>query len=176
MEGGLRGTLAFLTVALPAALFIHLLDESRLSLILAANGAAIVKDLDLGGVPLLVMFLLLVATMNLFLPSGSVKWLVLAPIFFPMFAAVGLSPAMTQLTFRVGDSVTNNISPFKSYPPVIIGLLEQYRRRDDQEVGIGTVIALQLPFSIALLVALGLLLVVWYLLGLPLGPGAGVHL
>ncbi|MFH2010735.1 MAG: AbgT family transporter [bacterium] len=176
MEGGLRGTLAFLTVALPAALFIHFFDESRLSLILAAKGAAILKDLDLGGVPLLVLFVLLVSAMNLFLPSGSVKWLVLSPIFIPMFASVDLSPAMTQLTFRVGDSVTNNISPFKSYLPVIIGLLEQYRSREDREVGIGTVIALQLPFSIALAVSLTLLLVVWYLLGLPLGPGVGVHL
>lgn len=176
MEGGLRGTLTFLTVALPAALFIHLMDESKISMVLAAQGAAVVKDLELGGLPLVILFLLLVATMNMFLPSGSVKWLVLSPIFVPMFAAVDLSPAMTQLTFRVGDSVTNNISPFKSYLPVIIGLLEQYRRREDQPVGIGTVVALQLPFSIALLLALGLLLVAWYLLGLPLGPGVGVRL
>lgn len=176
MEGGLRGTLAFLTVALPAALFIHFFDESKLSLILAAKGAALLKDLDFGGLPLLLLFMMLVAVMNMFLPSGSVKWLVLSPIFIPMFASVSLSPAMTQLTFRVGDSVTNNISPFKSYLPVIIGLLEQYRRRDDQEVGIGTVVALQLPFSVALMVSLGLLLAIWYLLGLPLGPGVSVGL
>lgn len=177
MEGGLRGILGFLVVVLPAAIFIHLFNESRLATILAAHGATWLRHLQLGGVPLLILFILVVALLNVFMTSGSAKWLVLAPVFVPMFAAVDLSPAATQLAYRVGDSATNVISPIKSTLPVMIGLLEQYRRKgDERQVGIGTVLSLEFPFALGLLIALVTLLVIWVLLGLPLGPGASVHM
>ncbi len=177
MEGGLRGILGFLVVVLPAAVFIHLFNESRLATLLSAYGASWLRDVQLGSIPLLILFIGVVALLNIFMTSGSAKWLVLAPVFVPMFAAVDLSPAATQLAYRVGDSATNVISPIKSSLPVMIGLLEQYRRQDDpRPVGIGTVIAMEFPYSLGLLVALVLLLVLWILFGLPLGPGAPVHL
>jgi aminobenzoyl-glutamate transport protein len=171
MEGGLRGLTSFIVVALPASIFIHLFNRSRLSSVLAAGGAQLIRSLSLGRLPLLLVLVLLTTTLNVFLPSGSTKWLIFAPVFVPMFASAGISPALTQMAFRVGDSATNALCPFKSYLPVIIGLLEQHRRDDDREVGIGTVVSLQLGFSAALLVSLLALLVLWYLLGLPLGPG-----
>ena len=88
-----------------------------------------------------------------------------------MFAQVGLSPALTQVAYRVGDSSTNIISPVSYYLPVIIGLLEQYKR-DDRPVGIGTVISLAMPYSLTYLVVFSVQLVVWYVINWPLGPGA----
>ncbi len=90
-----------------------------------------------------------------------------------MFSVVGFSPALTQMAYRIGDSSTNIISPLSYYLPVIIGLMEQYRPKDnDQEVGIGTVISLAMPYSIAFILCFTGQLILWYLLNLPLGPGA----
>ncbi|MPN52651.1 p-aminobenzoyl-glutamate transport protein [bioreactor metagenome] len=97
MQKGLQGSLSFLVVALPAALFINLFNSSNLTTILAVKGAEGLKALNLGGIPLILMFILLCTFINLFITSGSAKWLILAPIFVPMFSIIGFSPALTQI-------------------------------------------------------------------------------
>jgi len=87
---------------------------------------------------------------------------------------VGFPPALTQVAYRIGDSSSNIISPLSYYVPVIIGLLEQYRSDPDTKIGIGTVISLEMPYTIAYLIFFSALLIVWYTLGIPLGPGAPV--
>lgn len=172
MQKGLAGGLSFLVVVLPASMFVQLFADSNLTTILAVKGAEGLTAMNLGGIPLLLMFILLSTFVNLFMISGSAKWLILAPIFVPMFSVVGFSPALTQMAYRIGDSSTNIISPLSYYMPVVIGLMEQYRPKgNDQAVGIGTVISLELPYSIAYLLVFTLQLIVWYLLNLPLGPG-----
>lgn len=172
MQQGLSGGLSFLVVVLPAAMFVQLFNASKLTTILAVNGAHWLERMNLGGIPLLIMFILLCTFINLFITSGSAKWLILAPIFVPMFSIVGFSPALTQLAYRIGDSSSNIISPLSYYVPVIIGLLEQYRTDPDTKIGIGTVVSLEMPYTIAYLICFTALLIVWYTLGLPLGPGA----
>ena len=172
MQKGMAGLLSFLVVALPAAMFIQLFNDSKLTTILAVKGGQLIERLGLGGIPLIVIFVLLVSFINLFMISGSAKWLILAPIFVPMFAQVGFSPAFTQIAYRAGDSSTNIISPLSYYLPVIIGLLEQYKPEGRQEkVGIGSVISYSLPYSLSYLVMFILMLIIWYVFKLPLGPG-----
>jgi len=93
-----------------------------------------------------------------------------------MFSMVGFSPALTQVAYRIGDSSTNIISPLSYYIPVVIGLLEQYRREGDAPVGIGTILSLELPYSLAFLVCFSLQIILWYVLNLPLGPGTGMFM
>lgn len=177
MEGGLRGLNAFLVVALPAAVFVYFFDKSNIDTVLAVHGAGLIARFSFTGLPLLLTFVFFVSLMNLVLSSGSAKWMILSQVFIPIFASSKLSPAMTQLAFRVGDSMTNGLSPLKACIPVLIGLLEQYRSPSDtRPVGIGTVISLQVGYAIALSVGLTLQLILWYLLKLPLGPGATIHL
>ena len=172
MQKGLSGGLSFMVVVLPAAIFVQLFNASKLTTILAVNGAHWLERMNLGGIPLLVMFILLCTFINLFITSGSAKWLILAPIFVPMFSIVGFTPALTQVAYRIGDSSSNIISPLSYYVPVVIGLLEQYRTDPDTKIGIGTVVSLEMPYTIAYLICFTALLIVWYTLGLPLGPGA----
>ncbi|MBF8983882.1 AbgT family transporter [Lutibacter sp. B2] len=176
MQKGLHGCLSFLVVALPAAMFIYLFKQSNLTTILAVNGADFLKAMNIGGIGLIIMFILLSTFINLFLTSGSAKWLILAPIFVPMFSILNLSPALTQLAYRIGDSSTNIISPLSYYIPVVIGLMDQYKQEGDEDNGIGTVISLMMPYSIAYLIAFTALLFVWYLLKLPLGPGTSMFM
>lgn len=173
MQQGLAGGLSFFVVVLPASMFVQLFAVSNLTTIIAVKGAAGLQAMNLGGIPLLLMFILLCCFVNLFMISGSAKWLILAPIFVPMFSVVGFSPALTQMAYRIGDSSTNVISPLSYYLPVVIGLMEQYRPKgNNQDVGIGTVLSLTMPYSIAYIICFSAQLIVWYLFNIPLGPGA----
>jgi aminobenzoyl-glutamate transport protein len=176
MAKGIGGSIGFIVVVLPASLFVELFRMSRFDVILSVNGAAWLKAMNLGGVPLLLMFILLTTMLNFFMMSGSAKWLILAPIFVPMFAQVGFSPALVQIAYRVGDSPTNIITPLSYYMPVIIGLLEQYKKDSDPPVGIGTVISMSMPYTIFYFLGFTALLIVWYYAGWPLGPGAPLTL
>lgn len=121
---------------------------------------------------MIIIFILLVAFINFFVGILSAKWALLAPIFVPMFMQLGLSPYFTQAAFRIADSVTNPISPLEAFMPFMITVAQKY----DKNAGLGTMITLMLPLSVAFLIFWTLLLLCWYVLGLPLGPGAGIFM
>lgn len=102
--------------------------------------------------------------------SASAKWAIMAPIFVPMLMGVNISPEMTQMAYRIGDSTTNIISPLMTYFALIVSFSEKY----DKESGIGTMISTMVPYSVCLLIGWTILLMLWYVLKLPLGPGAGI--
>ena len=174
MEKGLTGVAGFLVVCLPAAIFIDLFHKSNLTSIIAVSGANLFKSLNISVIPLLLFFALFCALMNIFVTSGLTQWMITAPIFVPLFFHLGLSPAITQLAFRIGDSTTNIISPLSAYLPMLLGLLEKYRNKE-QEIGIGSALSLMLPYSMLLLVFWILYLGLWLLIGLNPGPGATIY-
>jgi len=103
--------------------------------------------------------------------SASAKWAILAPIFIPLFMFMGYSPELSQVVYRIGDSVTNIISPMMSFFALIIAFFQKY----DSKARIGTLVATMLPYSFAFFLVWTVLLIVWILLGLPLGPNAGLY-
>jgi aminobenzoyl-glutamate transport protein len=104
--------------------------------------------------------------------SASAKWALMAPVFVPMFMLLGYSPEFVQVVYRIGDSTTNIISPMMSYFALIVAFVERY----DKKAGIGTVIALMLPFTFVFFILWTIVLVAWMLIGIPVGPGAPIHL
>lgn len=100
--------------------------------------------------------------------SASAKWAIMAPIFVPMMYQLNLSPELTQMAYRIGDSTTNIITPLMNYFAMIIVFAQRY----DKKSGLGTLISTMIPYSIVFLIGWTILLVIWYLTGLPLGPGA----
>ena len=175
MERGLAGVGSFLVVCLPAALFIHLFQKSNLTAVIAVRGADLIRHLEIGVVPTLLLFALFCAALNLVITSGFTKWLILAPIFIPLFHLLDVGPAIVQMSYRIGDSTTNIISPVSAYLPFLLGLLEKYKN-EGQDVGIGTAMALMLPYSALLLVLWIAYLGLWLLLGLDPGPGVPLYL
>jgi aminobenzoyl-glutamate transport protein len=155
-----------------AAQFVAYFRWTNLGLILAIRGAELLQASGLGPIPLLTAFILLTAVINLVMGSASAKWAIMAPIFIPMFMLLGYSPELVQAAYRVGDSTTNIISPMMSYFALIVAFFERYEPR----AGIGTVVATMLPYTVAFMVIWIVLLAVWMLLGLPVGPGAGLFL
>jgi len=171
MVGSFKTLAAFLVLVFFAAQFVAYFKWSNLGLIIAIEGAAALKRADVGMVPLLVMFVILSGFINLFMGSASAKWAILGPVFIPMFMLLGYSPELSQAVFRIGDSVTNIISPMMSFFALIIVYFEKYEPKS----GIGTLISTMLPYSIVLFIGWTLLLIAWTLLNLPLGPGAGIY-
>src|SRR5690606_33401077 len=118
----------------------------------------------------LVAFVLLTTVINLFIGSASAKWALMAPIFVPMLLLAGLSPEAAQVAYRIGDSSTNIITPLMPYFGVVVAFAQKYQK----DIGVGSLIAMMLPYSITFLLAWSCLVAVWVLLGLPLGPGAEI--
>jgi len=143
-----------------------------MGLIVAVKGAEALKATGLVGIPLMVMFIVIAALINLVMGSASAKWAIMAPVFIPMFMMLGYSPEFVQVVYRVGDSVTNIISPMMSYFALIVAFVEKY----DKRAGIGSVIALMLPYTFVFFLLWAVFLVFWMLLGIPVGPGAPIHI
>ena len=166
METTMAAMAGYLVLMFFAAQFVAWFDWSGMGLVLAVHGAEWLGDLELPSPVLLVVFVLLGASINLLIGSASAKWSVLAPVFIPMFMVLGIDPAATQAAYRVGDSSTNIITPLMPYFALVLG----FARRYQPDAGVGTLIALMLPFSISLLVAWSVLLGIWLGFGWPFGP------
>ncbi|MCR1897398.1 AbgT family transporter [Irregularibacter muris] len=177
MQEGFSGAIGFMVIALPASVFINLFNASNISTVLGVHLGNLFTSINLGGFAAILVLILVSTCFNIFITSGVTKWLIFSPVFIPLFASLGMSPALTQATYRIADMSTNIISPIDYYVPVIMGLLATYKSKNEKrEVGIGTVISLCLPYSIAFLVGMTLLMFIWHLFGLPIGPGAPMFL
>ncbi len=155
-----------------AAQFVAYFKWTNLGLIFAIKGAQVLEASGLGPIPLIITFTILAGISNMFMGSASAKWAIMAPVFIPMFMLLGFTPELIQAAYRVGDSVTNIISPMMSYFALIVAFVGKY----DKNAGIGTVIATMLPYTIAFWVTWVLILTIWFILGLPVGPEAGLFL
>lgn len=173
MTGDAMGTMGgYIVLAFAAAQFVAYFSWSNLGLLVAIEGADTLKALGVGHLPLILSFMLLACFINLVIGSASAKWGIMAPVFVPMFMALGLSPEMTQATYRVGDSVTNMITPLNPYFPIILSFALRY----DRKMGIGTLVSGTLPYAIGFGIAWAILLTIWFLFNLPLGRGASILL
>ena len=176
--GGMTATMksmaSFIVLAFFAAQFIAYFNWTNLGIITAVSGADLIQRLGLQEMPVLLMIALVLfaGVVNILISSASAKWALLAPVFIPMFMLLGYSPELVQGAFRVGDSVTNIITPLMSYFPLILTFINKY----DPKAGIGTLIATMLPYSIAFTIAWILLLVAWIMLGIPMGPDSPLFL
>ena len=119
----------------------------------------------------LFLFIILSSVINLFIGSASAKWAIMAPIFVPMFMLLGYNPALIQMAYRIGDSITNPLSPLFPYFPILIAVARKY----DKKAGLGTLISNMIPYSLFFGIVWTLLLILFIIFNIPLGPGAGIH-
>ncbi len=163
---------AYIVLVFFAAQFVAYFNWTNIGIIVAVNGASALKSSGLGPVPLMLAFVLISSLINLVMGSASAKWAIMAPVFIPMFMILNFSPEFVQAAYRVGDSATNIISPMMSYFALIIAFMQRY----DKKAGIGTLIATMIPYTVVFLVSWSMLLIVWILLDLPVGPGSLMYL
>ncbi len=167
MEHGMKELSGYIVLMLVVAQFINLFSWSRLDTIMAINGAEFLQATGLTGPVMFILFMIIVAILNIFLGSGSAKWAIFAPIFIPMLAQLGYSPAFVQLLYRIGDSITNCVTPLYIYFPLLLGWIHKYNKN----IGIGTIVSLLIPYAAILFIMWVVLLMVWFWLNLPIGVG-----
>lgn len=153
--------------------FQGLFNWTRLGTLLAVKGSDVLTKIGLRGIPLSIAFILLCATVNLFITSGSAKWAIFAPIFVPMLFQMGYQPGFTQLLYRIGDSPGNVFTPMSGYIWMVMGVAQI---KYDKDLKIGTMISNTLPIAIVLQISWIIMLMIWMALGLPIGPGSGIYL
>ncbi len=155
----------YLVIMFFIAQFIYAFGQSNLGVLLALEGAAMLKALAMPGGLTITGIVLLTGIINLFVGSASAKWALLAPIFVPMLMGLGISPDLAQAAYRVGDSTTNIITPLMPYFPLVVVYCQRYVK----STGIGTVTAMMLPYSITFITLWTVFLLVYWMLGIPLG-------
>ncbi|WP_448856364.1 AbgT family transporter [Corynebacterium camporealensis] len=168
MAKGIKTLVPMLVLFFAVAQFLAWFEWSNLGVWTAIKGSELLQAWDL---PPLLMFaglVLMVALLNLFITSGSAQWALMAPVIVPMMMYVGTSPEVSQMLFRIGDSPTNIITPMSPYFALALTFLQRYYKR----AGVGTLMSLALPYSISMLVGWFIFFAIWYLIGIPLGPGS----
>lgn len=156
----------YIVLAFMASQFLALFSKSNLGVMLAIKGAEALRNAGISGMGLIFCFIILSAFINLFIGSASAKWAIMAPVFVPMLLLLGFDPALTQMAYRIGDSVTNPVSPLFPYFPILLGYMNMYKK----DAGMGTIIANMLPYSVCFFIAWTILLFVFVFFGIPLGP------
>jgi len=166
MEETMATMAGYLVLMFFAAQFVNYFNWTNIGAIIAIKGAGALKSSNLDPVSLLFCFVLVSAAINLFIGSASAKWAIMAPIFVPMLALLGVDPAATQMAYRIGDSSTNIITPLMPYFALVVAFAQRY----EKDFGVGNLLALMLPYSIAFLLAWLGMLCTWLFFSFPLGP------
>lgn len=170
MAEAIKDMSGYIVLIFAAAQFISYFNWSNLGTWVAVEGAEFLKSIHLTGLGALIAFSLLAALLNLLIFSGSAQWALMAPIFIPMFMLLGYKPELVQAAFRIADSSTNVITPLNPYMVVILAFMKEY----DKKAGFGTLVSMMLPYSLVFLGFWIVLLVVFILFGIPLGPGVSM--
>lgn len=165
MTKAMQGMSYYIVMAFFCALFIDAFSKSNLGALMAVEGALVLKAMHLPSMVTIVGLIVLTAFVNLFVGSASAKWALLGPIFVPMLMQVNISPDLTQAAYRLGDSSSNIITPLMPYFPLVVVYCQRYVKN----AGIGTLVALMLPYSITILVCWTVFLLLFWAAGFPLG-------
>ena len=165
--GSFRVVAGFLGTAFFASQFTNYFKYTQIGNILAFKGSEILGALNVGWIPLLIIFVLFCGFINLMMPSASAKWSIFAPVFVPMFMVMGIAPELTQAAYRIADSSVNILCPVLSSLPIILAAMRRY----EKDSGFGSLASCMLPYSMTFLVCWTTLLIIWGIANLPLGPG-----
>lgn len=167
MIGAIANMAPIIVLAFFAAQFIEYLKYSNLDKMIAFEGGMMLSQSNLGPSELVIAFILVTMVFNLFIGSMSAKYTMFAPIFVPMLMFAGISPELTQAAYRIGDSTSNIITPLNAYLVIVLVFMQQYAPKS----GMGTLVALMMPYTIVFTIGWGIMLLIWMHFGWDLGLG-----
>lgn len=154
-----------------ASQFIAVFKETNIGTMIVVLLSNILKAVPLSGMLLIIVAMIIIAIANLFVPSTVTKWTIISPILVPAMMQLNLSPQFSQFIFRAAESMTNGVTPMLAYFIVYLGYLNIYNREEKKVYGIRDGIRIMVPYLISFAIAWIAIIVLWYLIGLPLGPG-----
>ncbi|KQL45002.1 transporter [Brevibacillus choshinensis] len=168
----IKGMAGFIVMVFPLSQFVAMFNWSNMGSFLALSITDVLEKMNMTGAPVFIGLMFLSAFLCMFIASGSAIWSLLAPVFIPMFMALGFHPAFAQIAFRIADSSVIPFAIVSPFIPLFLGFLQEYKK----DAKLGTYYSLILPYPIAIFILWTLMLIVWYFVGLPIGPGVYPHL
>jgi len=163
----MKSMAGFIVMVFPLAQFVAMFNWSNMGTFMAVGLTDLLEQMAMTGAPAFIGLMFLSAFLCMFIASGSAIWSILAPIFVPMFMLLGFHPAFAQMIFRIADSAVLPLSPMSPFLPLFLGFLQRYRK----DAQLGTYYTLIMPYPLVFFAVWILLLLAWYALGLPIGPG-----
>lgn len=163
----MKSMAGFIVMVFPLAQFVAMFNWSNMGTFMAVGLTDVLEQMSMTGAPAFIGLMFLSAFLCMFIASGSAIWSILAPIFVPMFMLLGFHPAFAQMIFRIADSAVLPLSPMSPFLPLFLGFLQRYRK----DAQLGTYYTLIMPYPLVFFAVWIALLLVWYALGLPIGPG-----
>jgi aminobenzoyl-glutamate transport protein len=171
MAVGIKTLAPILVLFFAISQFLAYFKWTGIGNVVAVEGAELLKAGGLHPLVVFAMMLVLISVMNLLVTSGSAMWSMLAPVLVPMLMYIDVNPETTQAVYRIADSCTNAMTPMSAYFVLTLGLIQRYKKN----AGIGTLASFTIPVALGMLIVWAALFAVWYLLGIPLGPGAPIR-
>src|SRR3954447_3952869 len=151
--------------------FLAYFNYSNLPRVIDVALADLLEWAAIPALPLLVGFILVIVLLDFILPGVIPKWAIFAPVFIPIFLRLGVGPQTVLAAYRIGDSPVNTLTPLMVYFPFIVTVAQRYRK----DSGVGTIVAIMLPYAVIMLIAWVVFFAIWYALNIPLGPGYLPH-
>lgn len=166
---GLAGLIFML---LMIAQFIALFNWTNMPRVAAVELAHLLEKAGWGALPLLIGLIVVILVLDVIIPGVVPKWAIFAPVFIPIFARLDVAPQTVLAAYRIGDSPINPVTPLMVYLPFIVTVAQRY----DKKAGIGTIIALMIPYVLFIAVSWIILFAVWWIFKIPLGPGSPIEM
>ena len=151
--------------------FIAIFRKSNIGLVVTAWLANLLEHMSVSGIPLILIALLLIAISNFLLTSPASKWMIFSPVMIPMFMQSNISPQFAQIVLRAGDSMTKGFTPFLASFVLYIGYLNVYNLHKERPYGIRKSLSLIAPYFLIISATWIVIIILWYIIGLPIGPG-----
>ena len=167
MTKAIAGLAGLILLLLVISQFIAHFNYTNMPTVIAVSLADVLESMDIGTLPLLIGMILVIFLLDIIIPGSLPKWAIFAPIFVPLFIRLDVAPQTVLAAYRLGDSPMNVITPLMVYLPFIVIVSQRYQK----DAGIGTIIALMIPYTAVVAVTWIILFIIWFVLGIPLGPG-----
>ena len=170
----LRGFASLLILIFFAAQFCLIFKETNIGVFIVASLSQLFEKLQLTGIFLLVFSFIVILICSFFVPAATTKWAILSPVMVPMFMQSSFTPEFAQAVFRAADSSVRGITPLFTYFVILIGFLEIYNSNKNNTIGVTDAMSLMLPYSIFFTIIWLLIILAFYIIGIPLGLHTGV--
>lgn len=172
----LKDVASLLVLMFFASQFCLIFKETNIGLFIVASLSELLNGMQLSGLSLVVITFLVVALSTFFVPMASTKWAMLSPVIVPMFMQSSMTPEFAEVVFRAGDACVKGITPIFSYFVILIGFLHIYDKKKNDIITITDAMSLMIPYTIAFVLLYFVIMLAFYIIGIPIGFGTGVML
>ena len=172
----LKDVASILVLIFFASQFCAIFKQTNIGVFIVSSLTELLNSIEVSGILLIILFFVITMISTMFIPASSTKWAILSPVVVPMFMQSSLTPEFAQAVFRAADSAVKGISPLFTYFVIFLGFLQIYNKKKDNAVTLTDAVGLMIPYAISYSILWFVIILAFYIIGIPIGIGTGVML